>query len=228
MPVEHLTRLRAHADVIGLEFRATNDELSLSLNQVLAANRIVDGLARITVFDEAAGPFWPSGSDAKASFLITVRAKEFSAAPLRLCFSPFPVNSRSVLAGIKSGNYLEQTIALENARSAGFDEAARLNERGEVVSAVLANIFWVKDNRLYTPALETGCLSGITRSAALTAAEKLGLSVQLTVSGRDALISADEIFITSAGQGLRPAFFDGKQPAGMPFFDSIKTSIDLS
>ena len=48
---------------------------------------------------------------------------------------------------------------------AGIDEAITLNERGEIAAATMANIFWVKDGTVYTPALSTGAIAGITRGA---------------------------------------------------------------
>ena len=42
-----------------------------------------------------------------------------------------------------------------------------LNERGEIVSATMANIFWVKDGTLHTPSLSTGAIAGVTRAAVI-------------------------------------------------------------
>ena len=66
-------------------------------------------------------------------------------------------------------------MALENAKAKGFDEAIRLNERGEVASACMANVFWIKDKKLFTPDLETGCLAGTTREFIIETAEKKGV-----------------------------------------------------
>jgi len=52
-------------------------------------------------------------------------------------------------------NYLDNVLSWEEAHARDFDEAVRLNERGEVVSATMANIFWVKDGAVHTPAPST-------------------------------------------------------------------------
>ena len=116
---------------------------------------------------------------------------------LRLTVSPFLVNSTSPLAGIKSCNYLENILALEEAKKRGFDEAVRLNERGEIVAACLANIFWRKNEQLFTPSLATGCLAGTTREFVLE--NETGFE---TKAGLEVLKNADEIFLTSAGLGI--------------------------
>ena len=107
------------------------------------------------------------------------------------------INSTSPLAGIKSCNYLEKILALDEARNRGFDEAVCLNERGEIVSACMANLFWLTDGRLFTPSLKTGCLAGTTREYLLENLECLEV-----VRGIDALNNADSIFLTSAGIGV--------------------------
>ncbi|MEO6589891.1 MAG: aminotransferase class IV, partial [Pyrinomonadaceae bacterium] len=111
--------------------------------------------------------------------------------------SPFLVNSTSPLAGVKSCDYLENIIALEEAEQRGFDEAVRLNERGEIVSACMANIFWRKSGRLFTPLLKTGCLAGTMREFVLENED--GFEIKMSL---DSLENADEIFLTSAGLGI--------------------------
>ena len=77
-----------------------------------------------------------------------------------------------------------------------------MNERGEVVSATMANIFWVKDGTLHTPALQTGALAGTTRARILDLAEDLGIPVIEGVNELAQVGDADEIFLTSAGLGV--------------------------
>ena len=94
---------------------------------------------------------------------------------MTLTVSPYRINSKSPLAGVKSCNYLENILAWEAAKAHGFDEAIRLNEKGEIASACLANVFWKKNGEIFTPPLETGCLKGTTRGYVLenlAAAEK--------------------------------------------------------
>ena len=93
-------------------------------------------------------------------------------------------------------------MALEEARSRDFHEAVVLNERGEVVSTTMANIFWVKDGTLHTPALSTGALNGTTRAHILQLAEELGVPTVEGVNELAQVGDADEIFLTSAGLGL--------------------------
>ncbi len=103
-------------------------------------------------------------------------------------------------------------MSWEEAQARDFDEAVMLNERGEIVSATMANIFWVKEGTLHTPALSTGAIAGITRAAIIELAEKQFIPVIEGVYELADLTDADEIFLTSASLGVAPVTtFDFRQ-----------------
>lgn len=91
---------------------------------------------------------------------------------------------------------------MEEARRRDFDEAVVVNERGEIVSATMANIFWVSDGRLHTPALSTGALAGTTRARLIELAADISTPYVEGVYDLAHLGDADEIFLTSAGLGV--------------------------
>ena len=98
-------------------------------------------------------------------------------------------------------------MSYEEARGRGFGEALRLNERGHVASACMANVFWEKDGKLFTPSLSTGCLPGTTREFVLE-----NFECEEVESGIEVLNSADRIFLTSAGLGVAAAAeFDARE-----------------
>jgi len=77
-----------------------------------------------------------------------------------------------------------------------------LNERGEIVSATMANLFWVREGTVHTPTLGTGAIAGITREAVIDVAEKHFIPVVEGVYEMGDLVEADEIFLTSSSVGL--------------------------
>jgi branched-subunit amino acid aminotransferase/4-amino-4-deoxychorismate lyase len=76
-----------------------------------------------------------------------------------------------------------------------------LNERGEIASASMANLFWVRDGKIRTPARECGCRGGTVRRWVL---EKSGRGVEEGRWGKEELDQAEEIFLTNARIGLVP------------------------
>lgn len=202
---KHWRRLNENAAKIGTDLSGFSHETVRSaLSEIVAQNEVGNGRARITIFDETASAFWSHETDRKTSLLITT-ADFRPAKDLHLTVSPYPINSKSPLANVKSCNYLENILALEDAKKSGFDEAVRLNERGEVASACTANLFWIKDEQIFTPPLETGCLAGTTREFLL---EIQRIEEKIIVLKE--LNEADEIFLTSAGLAVCAAVFEKK------------------
>ena len=196
---KHWRRLTGDGERLGIDIRGFSAEVTKqSLDELIEKNNVENGRARVTFFDGSTGRIWPFESDRKTSLLITTAEFRTRSGDLRLAVSPYTINSRSPLAGVKSCNYMEKILALDEARVRGFDEAVLLNENGSVASACMANLFWLRGGTLFTPALETGCLPGTTREFVL---EKM--DCREVESGIESLQTAEAIFLTSAGLGVR-------------------------
>lgn len=204
----HWVRLQDNASRIGLDISGFREGRAAdALAGLIERNAVVAGLARITFFDERKGSLWPADTVQKTSLLITTRDPRQVPQNLKLTVSPYCINTASPLAGVKSCNYLENLLGLEEARERGFDEAVRLNERGEIAGACMANVFWERDGTLYTPSLASGCLAGTTRAEILESVGGVEMDARVEV-----LDDADAIFLTSAGLGkVRVAAFGGRK-----------------
>lgn len=77
-------------------------------------------------------------------------------------------------------------------------------ENGIVAEGITSNIFWAKDDILYTPSLDTGILPGVTRQWVIILAKQLGYRVHEGIYLRIELEQADECFITNSVQELVP------------------------
>lgn len=201
-------RLAGNAKKIGVDFSEFSErKVKDSLSEIIAGNKITNGRARLTFFDESSTGIWQDGQKHKTSFLINTADFRKTPEHFRLTVSPFHTNSTSPLANVKSCNYLENILAFDDAKAKGFDEAIRLNERGEIVSACMANVFWSKDREIFTPSLETGCLAGTTRELVLE-----NYSVNIIKASLSDLSEADAVFLTSAGIGIiQAAEFQGRK-----------------
>lgn len=108
-------------------------------------------------------------------------------------------NEGSPLSNIKSINYGDNILALNEARKARANEAILLNNTGNVACATTGNIFIARGAALYTPLLSDGAMAGIVRGLLLQhhgAKEK-------TLTPDD-LQNADGIYITNSLRGLSP------------------------
>ncbi|HKC65965.1 MAG TPA: aminotransferase class IV [Pyrinomonadaceae bacterium] len=204
---EHWSRLSEHAARVRVDISELEKEVVRALlAQLIEANHVKDGLARISLVATADDRFWnmKRADERKTDLLImTGEAQAVSEDGMTLTVSPYRANTLSPLAGLKSINYLEHILAREEARSRDFDEAVTLNERGEIVSATMANIFWVADGHVHTPALHVGALAGTTRARVIELAHELSIPLVEGVYELSDLSDANEIFLTSASQGIQ-------------------------
>ena len=203
---KHWQRLKDHAgrlnvDCTGMSERSVGEAVS----KLVAVNQVRNGRARVILLARSGRDVWkPKNEGARKTDLLimTSEAQKVSPAGMSLAVSPYRFNTFSPLVGIRSLNYLEQVLSWEEAQARDFDEAVMLNERGEIVSAAMANIFWVKDGTVHTPALSTGAIAGITRAAVIELAGKQFIPVIEGVYELADLAEADEIFLTSASLGV--------------------------
>jgi branched-chain amino acid aminotransferase len=102
-----------------------------------------------------------------------------------------------------NGHYINSMLALQEALSAGADEALLLDPEGYVAEGSGENVFLVKDGVIYTPEV-TACLNGITRNAVLTLAADLNIKVVEKRITRDEVYIADEAFFTGTAAEVTP------------------------
>jgi 4-amino-4-deoxychorismate lyase len=203
---QHWRRLTDHAQRLSVDTTCLNESnLGESLRKLVAVNQVKNGRARVILLARSGRDVWRAKKESprKTDVLImTGEPQKVPAAGMSLAVSPYRVNTFSPLVGIRSLNYLEQVLSWEEAQARDFDEAVVLNERGEVVSATMANLFWFTEGTLHTPALSTGAMAGITRAAVIELAGKQFIPLIEGVYELSNLTEANEIFLTSASLGV--------------------------
>jgi len=205
---KHWQRLAAHAAKLDIDHTGcTEKSVGEAVSKLIGVNQVKDGRARVTMLSRSGRDFWKAKfpSTRKTDLLVmTGEPHRVAANGLSLAVSPYRISTFSPITGIKSLNYLDHVLAREEARSRDFDEAVVLNERGEIVSATTANIFWAKNGTVHTPNLSTGALAGITRECVIDIANKHFVPLVEGVYEMADLVDADEIFLTSSGIGVAP------------------------
>ncbi|GAB3430367.1 aminotransferase class IV [Niabella aquatica] len=103
-------------------------------------------------------------------------------------------------AFIKSASALIYSIAARYCLQNKWDDGILLNQRDRICESTIANIFWVKGNRIFTPPLTEGCVDGVMRAYLIDA---IGSVTELSCQQKD-LLEADEVFLTNAIRGIQP------------------------
>jgi branched-subunit amino acid aminotransferase/4-amino-4-deoxychorismate lyase len=204
---KHWQRLATQAAKLDIDHTGcTEKSVGEALQKLIAVNQVKDGRARVILLARSGRDLWKTKMGGKKTDLLIMTGDPPKAPPngMSLAVSPYRTSTFSPLTGIKSLNYLSNVLAWEEAQSRDFDEAVVLNERGEIASATSANLFWVKNGTVHTPALSTGAVAGVTRECVIDIAGKHFIPLLEGVYEMADLTDADEIFLTSATLGVAP------------------------
>ena len=135
-------------------------------------------------------------------------------------------------------NYMNSQLAKLEAIDNGFDEAIMLDYEGHVSEGSGENIFLVEGEKLFTPAMSSSNLRGITRDSIMTIARDLGYEVVEEVISRERLYSANEVFFTGTAAEVTPIRSIDHRQIGIgrrgpisekiqsSFFDIVEAKVD--
>ena len=199
----HWRRLEKDAATIRLPMPYSSAKVRLNLQEVIRANKVTEGSARIYLVYNQIG-FWQSDEKAlpEVDLIIYTAPLPQYREPVRLALREQGRHAASPLAGVKTTSWLQNVWSVAEAQKEGFDEVVLLNERGEVAECTAANIFAVKNGKIHTPPLNSGCLEGVTRGILFEIAPEAGIAVIEQTLHPEDLYSADEVFITSTNRNL--------------------------
>lgn len=198
----HWKRLARDAEKTRCPFPFDEEAVRGQLGEVLRANGVREGCARIYVISNQIG-FWRSDEKfGAADLVITSSGLPSYRDPLRLALREQGRHAASPLAGVKVTSWLPNVWSLSEAQRDGYDEVILLNERGEVAECTAANVFCAKDGRAFTPPLSSGCLAGITREVVMEIGPGKGVMIEERTLFPNDLYSADEVFISSTNRSM--------------------------
>ncbi len=220
----HLKRWKESCDRLGWRFPEI--DLESIGTELLARNGLTRGRGRLRL-TMTAGSGSVFSKDAGTDALTWITATPVDAPPdsVSVLLSPWRRNEKSPLAGLKTASYAENILALDHARSGGFDETLFLNTSDQVCEAGTSNVFIVRGNRVLTPSLDSGCLPGVMRSVIIGLARRMGLFCDETPLETADLDGADEVFLTSAIRGPVPVSRLGQRTFSCsPVTDSIRAA----
>jgi D-alanine transaminase len=112
---------------------------------------------------------------------------------------------------IKAITLLPNILLRQQAVEAGADEAIMLRE-GEVTEGTASNIFVVKEGMVATPPKGRLLLPGITRDLVMELCRRHGIQCEERRLDAQALLEADEIWITSSTREIMPVIELNQRP----------------
>ena len=203
---EHNQRLHESAKLLDFEIPYSVAELDKAARDVLRANKLTGsdvhpylrpiawrgseqmGFSAQLTKTNVAIAAWDLGS----YFDPAARLKG-----LRLAFAQYrrPDPRTAPTKSKAAGLYMICTLEKHRAERAGYNDALMLDWRGQIAEATGANIFFVKDGVLHTPAPDC-FLDGITRKTVIGLAKQRGLKVIERAIMLEELPEFSECFVT--------------------------------
>ncbi len=113
-------------------------------------------------------------------------------------------SKETVDPSVKSGNYLNNVMAYNEAVETGAFDAIMLNQKGDITEGTTSNIWMIKDSCFYTPPLKSGLLGGITRMKIIDILKKEGLEFKETTISETDFKNCDEAFLSASTKRIVP------------------------
>ncbi len=206
---DHTERLFKSAKTIGMKIPFSSEELIDAQRKIVSLNNLKESYIRpmcfygseglgirfdnLSVHTIVAAWEWPHYMEPEAQEKgISVKV------------SSFKRQVRNEVANAKiNGNYVQSTVALNEAIEQGFEETLLLDSEGFVAEGSGENFFMVKDNKLITPDLDA-CLDGITRRTIISLAKELEVDFEERKIQLEEALESDEAFFTGTAVEVMP------------------------
>lgn len=133
--------------------------------------------------------------------------------------------SIDTLSNIKSSNALIYAVAAQQAKANKWNDALIQNTQGHVIESTIANIFWTKNDIVYTPPISQGCIAGVMRSYLIQQLQEQGFTLIEQALTADILWSADSVFLTNAIRRMKWVYSVDDHVFSNKFINHIYNSV---
>ena len=191
----HLERLHTGMSVLSINGNDITKEAVEKNIEALVASRNYTENTRIKmlVWRKSGGLYTPQNNT--ANVLITAtdlhpRSKIIDKAEIAKTINL----SYSSISGLKTCNALPYILAGLEKKAKHLDEIIILDNKGNLAECSSSNLFWIKDDVIYTPALSSGCIAGVMRRNIIEQARLTGRKLIETLEKPAVLASAGQVF----------------------------------
>ncbi len=226
---DHYFRLMASMRMLRMEIPMffTLDFFESEIKKTIQANKLETARIRFQVFRKTGGLYTPTNNN--INFLIEVTKLNYipkETFELDL-FKDYYI-STDILSNLKTTSRNINVLGSIYAQENELDDAILINQNKHIVETTKANIFLVKENRIYTPALSDGCIKGIMRKKVIEKIKDLGMFYfeEISISPFE-LQKADAVFITNSIIGIQNVSKYRKKKYNLWIVENLKKELDL-
>jgi 4-amino-4-deoxychorismate lyase len=202
---DHLQRLNDGLEQLCIEKRFSKEEVLKALKMVLEANHLQNAYIRLNVSAGIGELGLQVESYMQPNTIIYSKPLPKQSDNLqekRLKTLTIRRNTPEGNYRLKSHHFLNNVLAKRELGNQVDVEGIFLNGEGYLSEGVVSNLFWIQNQTVFTPSVNTGILNGITRQFVIELIKKNGLKV---VEGQwlpSVLEDAEEVFITNSIQEI--------------------------
>ncbi len=203
---DHLERLNASLRVLNIDAAFNRKEMTAILDELLVKNNFRDAYIRLNV--SAGNGEIGLQTESYKNPNVVIFSKPLSPADgmseKKAVVLDIKRNTPEGTERLKSHHYLNNVLAKREVGAALDTDGIFLTKDGFVSEGIVSNVFWCKNGILYTPAIETGILNGITRRFVIAVAREAGIEVREGFYKKEEAEAADEMFLTNSIQEIVP------------------------
>ncbi|MBC5773432.1 aminotransferase class IV [Pontibacter sp. KCTC 32443] len=193
---DHVARMLAAAKALKLELPQAilSGELAEKLLQLAVQNNATTyGRLKLKLWRSGSGLYTPETN--QADWLATkVPATPAQTTTLHIGICQTITTNYNPFSFFKGPNALLYVMAGIEKNEKGFDDMLLINRQHIVSELISSNIFWSKNDVLFTPAIDTGCVQGIVRQNILRWCHSAGIKTKEVYFDVDSLLKADAVF----------------------------------
>lgn len=209
---EHMARLYESAKLIDMDMGISEEKFTEEVLKTAGASEEATAYVRITVSRIGNLGLHTLLDTIKVTRMVIVMPLNYQATEAyekglyltNVSMARIPEASLPMRA--KTLGYLNNILAVNEAKKNKSDDALLLNIDGNVAESTGSNIFYIKGNVLVTPSPNAGILIGVTRNCIMELARNMGFNVVEKLFKQDELLLADEIFLTGTAMEIMPVY----------------------
>ena len=205
----HFKRISSGLEVLKIKqnYSFNLNSLHRHINELLLYKNIKHGgKVKVYVFRGGLGTYKPETN--QMSFIIEATDLEHNIYELNkkgYLVDVYNEYSKTVnqLSFFKTSNSLLYVLAAVTASENNLDDLFIVNQKSEIIESSNSNVFFLKEDVLLTPPLNSGCIEGVMRIEVIRAAKDLGINVLESNVYQEDLEKSREIFLTNVISGIR-------------------------
>jgi len=201
---DHLSRLQSGLSLLNIEWTYSKEDVLTILNELLQKNNLQNAYVRLNVSAGVGEIGLQVEAYTHPSFIVYVKPMPDKKTPLvkEGVILETKRNTPESNERLKSHHYLNNILAKREVGNDMNKEGIFLTKEGFLAEGIVSNLFFVKGKTVFTPAIETGILNGITRQFICKLLSAKGIFVKEGFFTLSELLESEEIFMTNSIQEI--------------------------